>query len=396
MLYENLTIHKPLIALINVDARIFELVNDCDLNDYALMRFKNGIEFANLWQIQPTGFAAIVSQSEVLGPLGISLFKALQLKKIADIPFFLISDYINSNLLQIALKTGISDVFKYPPIKRCLKSRLGFVIKNWKELHKTNSISSQKLYKTPLGKRMFDIMVSSIALLTLSPLFALIIVALKLESRETVFYYSVRVGTGYKVFKFFKFRSMYANADKEFKTLQHLNQYDIAYKKINEDMHSLCNDCRSAGISCRQKIYADDNTWCEKKYLQLKKANGNAAFFKLKDDPRISKVGKFLRETSLDELPQLLNVFYGDMSIVGNRPLPIYEAEKLTTDKYVLRFLAPAGITGLWQVSKIGKSEISEEERANLDNHYAENNSFFKDIVLIFKTIPVLFTKQNR
>jgi len=189
---------------------------------------------------------------------------------------------------------------------------------------------------------------------------------------------------------------MYANADKEFKTLQHLNQYDTAYKKTNEDMHSLCNDCRSAGISCRQKIYADDNTWCEKEYQQLKKANGNAAFFKLKNDPRISRVGKFLRETSLDELPQLLNVFYGDMSIVGNRPLPIYEAEKLTTDKYVLRFLAPAGITGLWQVSKIGKSEISEEERANLDNHYAENNSFFKDIVLIFKTIPALFTKQNR
>ena len=386
---------KPLIALINVDARIFDLLVACDLDDYALMRFKNGIEFSHYWQDRPAAFAAIISQSEVLGPMGISLFKALESKEIAAIPFFLISDYINHNLLQIALKTGISDVFKYPPEKSRLKNRMSFVIRNWKDLHKTGNISSQKLYKTPLVKRAFDVMASSVALLTLSPLFALIVIALKLESRETVFYYSVRVGTGYKVFKFFKFRSMYANADKKFKELQYLNQYENA-SKATVDVSLLCDDCRFAGVSCRQLIYADNNAWCEKKYLLSKKANGNAAFFKLRNDPRISRVGKFLRQTSLDELPQLLNVFLGDMSIVGNRPLPIYEAEKLTTDKYALRFLAPAGITGLWQVSNIGKSQISEEERANLDNYYAKNNSFFKDLVLIIRTVPALFKKQNR
>ncbi|MGL1330305.1 sugar transferase, partial [Vibrio parahaemolyticus] len=75
-------------------------------------------------------------------------------------------------------------------------------------------------------------------------------------------------------------------------------------------------------------------------------AKAGAAFFKLKDDPRITKVGKFIRNTSIDELPQLWNVIIGDMSIVGNRPLPLYEAEKLTTDKYAMRFMAPAGITG--------------------------------------------------
>ncbi len=395
MLNKNSTIPTPLIALINVDARIFELLNSCNFQGYAFMRFKNGIELANYWQNQPADLAAIVSQSEVLGAMGISLFKALELKKFADIPFFLVSDNINNNLLQLALKTGISDVFKYPPEKSRLENRIGFIMKNWKDLHKTRNASSQKLYKTPLGKRIFDIMASLVAMLTLSPLFALIIIALKLESRETVFYYSVRVGTGFNVFKFFKFRSMYANADKEFKRLQYLNQYLNKKPKIL-DVSSLCDECRLAGIKCWQKIYADNNAWCEKKYVLSKKANGNAAFFKLKDDPRISRVGKFLRQTSLDELPQLLNVFFGDMSIVGNRPLPIYEAEKLTTDKYALRFLAPAGITGLWQVSNIGNKEMSEEERASLDNFYAENNSFFKDIVLIFKTIPALFTKQNR
>jgi len=144
-----------------------------------------------------------------------------------------------------------------------------------------------------------------------------------------------------------------------------------------------------------QPLYADKDTWCEQQFLLTKKASAGATFFKLKDDPRITKVGKLLRNTSIDELPQLFNVLIGDMSIVGNRPLPLYEAEKLTTDKYALRFLAPAGITGLWQVEKRGKGEMSEEERLMLDNTYAKNHSFLNDMRLIMKTIPALFQKEN-
>ena len=123
--------------------------------------------------------------------------------------------------------------------------------------------------------------------------------------------------------------------------------------------------------------------------------NHDSAFFKIKNDPRITKIGNFIRNSSIDELPQLWNVFIGNMSIVGNRPLPLYEAEKLTTDKYALRFAAPAGITGLWQVEKRGKGDMSEEERLMLDNTYAQNHSMINDLKLIFKTIPALLQKEN-
>ena len=210
-----------------------------------------------------------------------------------------------------------------------------------------------------------------------------------------MFYYSLRVGTGYRIFKFYKFRSMYVNADKRLKELQHLNQYNN--EKVTEELPGmeLCDECRAVGKKCRNQLHADENIWCEKQYLTSKKQQSGAAFFKLKNDPRITKVGAFIRNTSIDELPQLWNVLKGDMSIVGNRPLPLYEAEKLTTDKYALRFLAPAGITGLWQVEKRGKGEMSEEERLMLDNVYAEKHSFWYDIKLILKTIPALFQKEN-
>ena len=102
-----------------------------------------------------------------------------------------------------------------------------------------------------------------------------------------------------------------------------------------------------------------------------------------------------MRNTSIDELPQLLNILKGDMSIVGNRPLPLYEGEKLTTDQSVQRFLAPAGLTGLWQVNKRGKGKMSNEERADLDNRYAEEWSLWLDVKLIFRTLGVFIQKEN-
>lgn len=208
-----------------------------------------------------------------------------------------------------------------------------------------------KTFMNSLLKRTFDLVVSSLLLVLLIPVFVLIALAIRIESKGPVFYNSLRAGRGFRIFRFYKFRTMEVNADKKIDQLSHLNQY-------NED-------------------------------------KSGARFLKICNDPRVTKVGQFLRNTSLDELPQLLNVLLGDMSLVGNRPLPIYEAATLTTDEAVERFMAPAGITGLWQVEKRSNHQMSAEERIQLDIKYARNHSFTYDMLILAKTPGALFQKAN-
>jgi len=384
------------IALIDVDEPNYLIISQCDFGNATITRFRNGLELSLEWEKNKLNILAIISQSEAIAPLGIYLFETLHKNNFPDAPFFLVANKVDENVSRICMQTGIADAFKLPIRKENIETRVNFLIKNWKAIHERKVPEKIKTYKVPLPKRIFDIVFSGLALIMLSPFFLLLIIIMKIESKGPVFYYSLRVGTGYSIFKFYKFRSMYVNADKRLKDLKHLNQYagsdDIS--KVT-DTNILCDHCIKNGTKCQRVLYADDNSWCEKNYLHHRKLQGGAAFFKLKNDPRVTKVGKILRNTSIDELPQLWNVFIGDMSIVGNRPLPLYEAEKLTTDKYALRFRAPAGITGLWQVEKRGKGEMSEEERLLLDNAYAENHSFASDIRLILKTIPALFQKEN-
>ena len=133
----------------------------------------------------------------------------------------------------------------------------------------------------------------------------------------------------------------------------------------------------------------------EEDYRKAEADKENKAFFKLNNDPRITRIGKFIRRTSIDELPQLINVFKGDMSLVGNRPLPIYEAEKLTSDEIIDRFSAPAGITGLWQVYGKGTSLDTPEGRKEFDLQYAKQYDFLLDIKILWKTLPAAMQEAN-
>lgn len=248
-------------------------------------------------------------------------------------------------------------------------------------------------YAMPIGKRLFDIVFAGVCLLLLLPLFALVALLIKLESGGPVFYASPRVGTGYRVFRFWKFRSMRPDADKLLVSMKDLNQYQAPAAPTT--LHQTGGHCACGGVCEGQLIDKKGQLVCEKQHRQQQKASGGAAFMKIVNDPRITRIGGFLRNTSIDELPQLFNVLRGDMSIIGNRPLPLYEAEKLTTDQFAARFLAPAGITGLWQVSKRGKGGVSEDERKALDVEYAHNYSLIKDLTILVRTVPALFQQEN-
>jgi lipopolysaccharide/colanic/teichoic acid biosynthesis glycosyltransferase len=195
-------------------------------------------------------------------------------------------------------------------------------------------------------KRAMDILVSATILILCLPIFILIAIAIKLESKGPIFYNALRAGRKYKVFKFHKFRSMVVDAESLIEKMSHLNQYASGEKSV--------------------------------------------AFLKIQNDPRVTKVGKFLRKTSLDELPQMFNVLKGDMSLVGNRPLPLREAEAMVTNSYVERFMAPAGITGLWQITKKGKPNMTIEERVDLDIVYAQRSNLINDFKIMLKTPAAL------
>lgn len=399
MTEENTTINRTIIALVGFDDANKLAFENCDFKGRELIYFANGIEMAAAWQNEQLPIAAVVCNSEIMAPSGLALVEALKNKGLPSVPFFLIVNHLNKNLIKLALSSGIADVFKQPLNVERIQEKINFLTNNWTALKGDLKSTTPKTKKIELSKRIFDLVFAGGALLLLSPLFLIIYILIRLESKGPAFYYSLRVGTGYRVFRFYKFRSMYVNADQRIKDLQHLNQYNIdagnEVKQTETAQHQfLCEDCRSYG-KCQYPLYADKISWCEKDFRFNQKNAAGSAFFKIKNDPRITKVGNFIRNTSIDELPQLWNVIIGDMSIVGNRPLPLYEAEKLTTDKYVLRFSAPAGITGLWQVEKRGKGDMSEDERLMLDNTYAQNHSFKNDIKLILKTIPALLQKEN-
>ncbi|MBR2647518.1 MAG: sugar transferase [Sediminibacterium sp.] len=393
----NVPAEEQIIALVNCTENVFNTISAAQLGGRKLYSFTNPIELYNSLDKQKFNLVAIISQNEVLAQGGIAFLEALRKRNI-DVPFFLISQQLSESTVKLSLKAGVADVFKLPIKQSSIELRVPLLIEKWDALKNTNNVIEFHKYKTPFIKRVFDIVFASTVLLLISPLLLIICILLKLESKGPIFYYALRVGAGYRTFKFYKFRSMFVNADQKIKELKHLNQYAPAADSgggSDENTLYICEECRAAGTQCQFPIYSDKIRWCEKQYASTKKAKAGSAFFKLKDDPRITRVGKFIRNTSIDELPQLWNVIIGDMSIVGNRPLPLYEAEKLTTDKYAMRFMAPAGITGLWQVEKRGKGEMSEEERLMLDNKYAENHSFTNDIKLILRTIPALLQSES-
>jgi len=350
---------------------------------------------------------AIICEYNLPGEDGFKVFEWVRERpKFNNVPFLLVSDEFREDLYKFAFNMAIDDYLVTPfPAAEKLLSRISFLIQ-WRQ--KAPSLSENPIpdagYVMPISKRIFDIVVASFAILVLSPIMILIMLAIRLESPGKVYYISKRVGR--RPFDFYKLRSMRTGSDTELNKLaKEKNQYVAESKKTEIDFSMPCPRCSvlDAGKTCSPVLHIHDHDICDYWYSFQKKEvdKSKSAFVKIVDDPRITKVGKIIRNTSIDELPQLINVLKGDMSIVGNRPLPVYEAEVLTKGDMSKRFLAPAGITGLWQVELRGRGgNMSEDERKRLDYEYADhfsgnNYSFWYDLKLILRTVPALFQKDT-
>ncbi|MGI8712425.1 MAG: sugar transferase [Solirubrobacteraceae bacterium] len=193
------------------------------------------------------------------------------------------------------------------------------------------------------AKRTFDLTLATLVLLVLSPLLLACALAVKLSSRGPIIYRSVRPGIAGKPFRCFKFRTMRVDSNLSEDELEQLNE-------------------------------------------------SSGALFKIRNDPRLTRVGRLLRRFSIDELPQLMNVVRGEMSLVGPRPLPMRDFERLE-DWHKKRYLVLPGITGLWQVS--GRSELDFDDLVRLDFLYLERWSMFLDLSILLKTIPAVLTRRG-
>jgi lipopolysaccharide/colanic/teichoic acid biosynthesis glycosyltransferase len=314
----------------------------------------------------------------------------------ANVPVILLASQLSRELVQKARAQKADDIFEEDLEGEDLQNRLEFLFRKKHYQNRKAAERVQQLHvKTPLWKRAIDVAVVGTALLILSPLFIIVALVIRLDSKGPIFYFSKRVGSGYKIFNLYKFRTMRTNADQMIKNMATMNIYNRPAEQ-QETNTTLCNECQLKGIkTCERLLFWDGKEICERIYNQEKEQK--AAFMKFQNDPRITGVGRFLRNTSIDELPQLVNILKGDMSLVGNRPLPLYEAEKLTTDDKILRFAGPAGLTGYWQVTKRSKkkAEITEQERIELDIYYVKNFSFLLDMKIILKTFPALFQSET-
>ena len=331
-------------------------------------------------------------------------------KKNKHIYIILLTKELTAENRSVYQKSGINDTLDCNASITELNKKIQFISDRENMLFDDQQPKYRMLrFKIPLWKRVFDVLFAIIVLILTSPIFILTAIAIRLESKGPVIFKSKRVGANYTIFNFLKFRSMYQDAEERLKEVakEAGNQYAEMSKKAEKTPMSMSDFGMGGNMMISDDtdmmiaddevmLVGDDFVISETDYSKEKKEEINNAFVKIENDPRVTKVGKFIRKFSIDELPQLFNILKGDMSVVGNRPLPLYEAEKLTIDTSIDRFMAPAGLTGLWQVEERGKGGMmSAEERKQLDIKYGQTYNFWLDMKILFRTFFAFVQKEN-
>ena len=263
--------------------------------------------------------------------------EAIKQSNLKNTYLLLLSEKVSKEDIATYLLSGASEIININTTPEDLQTVLT-VLPQIRQHSTTNTPNNPRRFKLPCWKRAFDILFSGTAIVCLSPLLIVTAVAIRVESKGPIIYKSKRVGSNYDIFDFLKFRSMYIDAEARKKELMAQNEMD-------------------------------------------------GPVFKIKDDPRITRVGKFIRKTSIDELPQLWNILKGDMSIVGPRPALPREVEQYGDYEKQRLYVTP-GLSCYWQIAP-HRNELSFEEWMNLDIKYVQERSFWVDWKIIFKTFKV-------
>lgn len=331
-------------------------------------------------------------------------------KNLNNIYVVLLTERMEKGETETYLKCGVNDTLDVNATVTEMNKKIQF-ISDLENVFFDEQPAQRKIlqFRIPMWKRVFDVIFALLSIIILSPVLVVTAIAIKMDSEGPIMFKSKRVGTNYRIFDFLKFRSMYVDAEKRLKELSKTdNQYagkasDAKGGTASADEEpqpelqadGIDNDLMMIGDD-QVMLVGDDFVVSEDDFSKQKEEDIRNAFVKIENDPRVTRVGRFIRKYSIDELPQLFNILKGEMSIVGNRPLPLYEAEKLTTDNDIDRFMAPAGLTGLWQVEERGKAgNMSAEERKQLDIKYGQTYNFLLDLKIILKTFTAFIQKED-
>ena len=341
---------------------------------------------------------AILCEMTISGGDGLAMHEWVRKRRDLDsICFLLLDTVFTEEVYKQSICNKVDDFYLIPlPPLEGLVDRILFLREFRKKLKPVEPELSREIsYSMPISKRVFDLIVAFGGLVVLSPLLLIVSSAILLESKGNVLYITKRIGGG-RIFDYLKFRTMREGADLESARPSAQSSWDkYRLENLQIDFEKPCPKCSQLRVNtfCSPLIFVGTNRICEYWYSVQTKEISNTRFDLLENtnDPCDTKVGKILRQTGIDRLPQLVNVIKGEMSIVGNLPLPIYEAEQLSIGDMSRRFLAPAGMTGLYQIELRKKDgNMSAAERIMLDvaysDHFIGNNySFWYDFNLLLR-----------
>ena len=320
-------------------------------------------------------------------------------KRFPRVYIILITEGLPAEARKTYLQAGVNNTLPPQADETSIHRMTQFLQVRQKHKMQEFSQSHRKMLNTfhlPAWKRAFDILFAICALIILSPLLIGTAIAIRLESKGKVIYKSQRVGSNYRIFNFLKFRSMYTNADKRLKELNALNQYKIEEELTDEQPDIRFDDLTGTSEEEATLLISDDFVISEEDFLKKKAQEKQNTFVKIENDPRVTRVGRFIRKYSIDELPQLFNVLKGDMSLVGPRPERPQFVEKFREEipRYMVKHQVRPGMTGWAQINGY-RGDTSIKRRIEFDLYYIENWTVGLDIKILILTIFKGFINKN-